>query len=134
MKKVVISGSVKLQDEINNWINIFSKKNYEILDYPKKIEENEFIASYPSIHKTFYENIINADILFIMNEDKDNIRGYIGASAFAELAFGLSQNLIYHKNLDLIIMKMPDEKVKCYEEIKLWIKLGWIKLYKEDVK
>ena len=29
MKKVVITGSVKLQAEINNWTNFFKNNNYE---------------------------------------------------------------------------------------------------------
>ena len=39
MKKVVITGSVKLQAEINNWTNFFKNNNYEVLDYPREIEE-----------------------------------------------------------------------------------------------
>ena len=130
MKKIVIAGSAKLQDEINSWIDKFEKDGYYVLDYPQKIEENSFIKQYPNIHKEFFENIINTDILFVMNEDKNNIEGYIGAETFAELAFGLSQNLLYEKNIDLVILKMPDEKVGCYNEIKLWLELGWIKMYK----
>lgn len=129
MKKIVIAGSAKLQDEINSWIDKFEKDGYHVLDYPQKIEENSFIKQYPNIHKEFFENIIYTDILFVMNEDKNNIEGYIGAETFAELAFALSQNLVYGKNIDLVILKMPDEKVSCYNEIKLWLELGWIKLY-----
>lgn len=36
MKKVVIVGSAKLQNEVNKWLEVFEKKNYKILDYPKK--------------------------------------------------------------------------------------------------
>ena len=38
-------------------------------------------------------------MLFIMNEDKNGIEGYIGYEAYAELLFGLSQNLIHQKNI-----------------------------------
>lgn len=131
MKKIVIAGSAKLQDEINYWKNYFTNKNYEILDYPRPIEEEKFIELYPDIHKTFFENIINTDILFIMNEDKNSIDGYIGAESYAELTFGLAQNLVYDKRIDLIIMKMPSNKVLCYDEIKLWLELGWIKIFDE---
>lgn len=130
MKKIVIAGSSKLQDKIKYWLEIFNKQNYEILDYPKVIDRNNFMKLYPDIHKNFFKNITNTDILFIMNEDKNGIVGYIGAESYAELTFGLAQNLIYNKNIELVVYKMPSVEVQCYDEIKLWLKLGWIKLYK----
>lgn len=129
MKKVVIAGSAKLQDKINSWKLFFQNNNYEILDYPKPIAEEKFLELYPNIHKSFFENIIKTDILFIMNEDKNGIEGYIGAESYAELTFGLAQKLVYNKNIDLIILKMPSNKVQCYDEIKLWLEIGWIKLF-----
>lgn len=132
MKKIVIAGSAKLQDKINCWKSIFMNKEYEILDYPKSIDKEKFIELYPDVHKTFFDNITKTDILFIMNEDKNGIDGYIGAETYAELTFGLAQNLIYNKNIDLIILKMPSNRVQCYDEIKLWLELGWIKLYDKN--
>lgn len=129
--KVVISGSAKLQKEINNWREIFANKNYQILDYPKPIEEEQFIKLYPNIHKDFLDHITQTDILFIMNEDKNGIVGYIGYETFAELLFGLSQKLIYNKDIEIIILKMPSPDVGCYKEIHLWLSLGWIKLYSD---
>ncbi len=132
MKKVVIAGSAKLQNDINYWKQKFSDNGYEVLDYPKEIEKEKFMELYPSVHKEFFKNITKTDILFIMNEDKNEIIGYIGAESFAELTFGLAQKLVYGKNIELVILKMPSKEVQCYEEIDLWIKLGWIKLYKEE--
>ncbi len=70
-------------------------------------------------------------MLFIMNEDKNGIVGYIGYETYAELLFGLSQKLIYNKNIELIVYKIPSD-IGCYEEINLWLELGWIKLYEEE--
>lgn len=131
MKKVVISGSSKLQDKVKYWVHHFKEKGYEVIDYPKPIDKEKFMELYPNIHKDFCKSIIQADILFIMNEDKNNLQGYIGAAVFAELAFGLTQNLIYNKNIDLVVYKMPSVEVQCYDEIKLWLELGWIQLYRK---
>lgn len=133
MKKVVIAGSAKLQKEINKWINYFETRNYEVIDYPKEIEESRFIELYPDIHTEFLQNITTTDILFIMNEDKNNIEGYIGYEAYAELLFGLSQKLIYNKSIELIIYKVPSRNIGCYDEVNLWLELGWIKLFKENI-
>ena len=132
MKKVVVSGSAKLQNDINYWKQKFSDNNYEILDYPKAIEKGKFMELYSSVHKEFFENITKTDILFIMNEDKNGKIGYVGAESFAELTFGLAQKLVYGKNIELVILKMPSKEIQCYEEIDLWLKLGWIRLYEEE--
>lgn len=132
MKKIVIAGSAKLQKDIKYFKEYFENKDYIILDYPKQIDESKFIEIYPNVHKNFFECITKTDILFIMNEDKNGINGYIGAETFAELTFGLAQNLVYDRNIELIIFKMPSEEVACYDEINLWLKLGWIKLYEGD--
>lgn len=131
MKKVVIAGSAKLQQEIQNWREFFINKGYEVLDYPKKIDETKFMEVYTNVHKEFFENITKTDILFIMNEDKEGKSGYIGAESFAELTFGLAQKLVYNKNIELVVLKMPSKDVQCYEEIDLWLKLGWISLYEK---
>ncbi len=132
MKKVVIAGSAKLQSDINRWKQKFSNDNYEVLDYPKGIEKEKFMELYPNVHKEFFENITKTDVLFIMNEDKNGKIGYIGAESFAELTFGLAQKLVYGKNIELVILKMPSTDIGCHEEINLWLKLGWIKLYEEE--
>ena len=131
MKKVVIAGSAKLQQEIQNWRKFFINKGYEVLDYPKKIDETKFMEVYPNVHKEFFENITKTDMLFIMNEDKNGKSGYIGAESFAELTFGLAQKLVYNKNIELVVLKMPSKDVQCYEAIDLWLKLGWISLYEK---
>ncbi|MEG0329337.1 MAG: hypothetical protein RSA91_07440 [Bacilli bacterium] len=70
MKKLVIAGSAKLQSDINYWKQIFSNDNYEVLDYPKVIGKEKFMELYLSVHKKI-EHITKTDILFIMNEDKN---------------------------------------------------------------
>ncbi len=129
MKKVVISGSASLQDKVDYWFKYFKNLNYEVLDYPRKINEERFLELYPDVHKNFFETTIICDTFFLMNEDKKNLEGYIGAEAFAELCFAVAQNLIYNKNIDIYIYKYLGEKVQCYEEINLWLHLGWIKIW-----
>lgn len=130
MKKLVISGSAKLQKELQALLAKLKDK-YEILDYPKTIENKNFMSDYPKIHQQFYQNIINADTLLIFNEDKNNISGYVGSAAFAELAFGVILKLVYKKDIEIYIYKMPSENVQSYDEINLYLKLGWIKVWNE---
>lgn len=126
--KVVIAGSAGLRDEIQKWIQYWNNKEYEVLNYPRAIPRGDFEKFYPEVHTQFFKDITEADMLFIANGKKNDIDGYIGAETFAELGFGLAQNLVYGKNIKLILAHMPAKEVACYNEVVLWLKLGWIEI------
>ncbi|MDI6821239.1 MAG: hypothetical protein QMD65_03675 [Patescibacteria group bacterium] len=44
-------------------------------------------------------------------------------------ADGLMQNLISGQKIKIILAKTPSSKVQSFEEIKLWLKLGWVKIF-----
>ena len=132
MKKIVISGSSKLQDKVNFWLAYFKNKNYEILDYPKFIEEKNYEKELPKVYKDFYTALENTNVFFLMNEEKNGIKGYIGASAIAELTYVVILNLIHNKNIDIYILNMPSQEVSSYDEVKFWLDMGWIKLFDRE--
>lgn len=128
-KKVVIIGSVALQTEIKKCLEYWSEQaDHIVIDYPQVISDADFMNEYPKVHLGFLKHIAEADILFVANEDKNNIEGYIGAETFAEIGFGIAQNKLYNKNIEIILAKMPSANVQSFEEIGLWLKLGWIKV------
>ena len=129
MKKIVISGSSKLQDKVEYWISYFKNLNYEILDYPKHTEPSEYEKTLPNIYKNFYMALENTDVYFLMNEEKNGIKGYIGASSIAELTYVVILNLIHNKNIEIYILNMPSKEVSSYDEVKFWLNMGWIKLF-----
>lgn len=133
MKKIVISGSSKLQDKVNDWIKHFEEQGYEILDYPKSVELKNYEKELPIIYKEYYTNLEKTDIYFLMNEAKNGIEGYIGASAISELTYVVIQNLIHNKNIDIYILNMPSKEVSSYDEVSFWLQVGWIKIYEKDV-
>jgi hypothetical protein len=131
-KKVVIAGSASLQEKIQYWKKLWEDNGYFVINYPSPISSESFLVEYPRVHTDFFKNITETDILFVMNEDKNGIVGYLGAESFAETCFGVAQNLVNDKNIKVILLQMPEERVQSYEEISLWLKLGWIKLYNSD--
>lgn len=74
----------------------------------------------------------NTDIYFLMNEEKNGIKGYIGASAIAELTYVVILNLIHNKNIEIYILNMSNEDVSSYDEVKFWLDMGWIKLFSKE--
>ena len=101
------------------------------MDYPKKVEEENLMIDLPKIYTDFYTALENTDVFFVMNEEKNGIKGYIGASAIAELTYVVVLNLIHNKNIEIYILNMPSKEVSSYEEVKFWLDIGWIKLYNE---
>lgn len=132
MKKIVISGSSKLQDKVNYWLKHFKSKGYIILDYPKLIQQNNYVKQLPKVYKDFYTALEDTDVYFLMNEEKNGIKGYIGASSIAELTYVVILNLIHNKNIDIYILNMPSEAVSSYDEVKFWLDMGWIKIYDSE--
>ncbi len=132
MKKIVISGSSKLQDKVNYWLDYFKNKKYEIIDYPKFIEHDNYEKELAKVYKDFYTALENTNVFFLMNEEKNGIKGYIGASAIAELTYVVILNLIHNKNIDIYILNMPSQEVSSYDEVKFWLDMGWIKLFDRE--
>lgn len=64
MKKVVISASSSLLDEINKWIKFFQDKGFNVFNYSKSIKDENFLVDFPPAHKEFYETLNDADIHF----------------------------------------------------------------------
>ena len=61
----------------------FENKDFDVLNYPKPIKGDNFLEEFPSVHKEFYETLDKTDILFVANEHKNNMGGYIGPAVFA---------------------------------------------------
>ena len=116
-RKIVIAGSALFYKEAQELKDELEKKKYIVLDYPKKIDvSNKY--EYKKNYETFYNNLSKTDDILLLNLDKNNIEGYIGYESFAEL------------NHKIYIYKMPSEEVGCYDEIKQFLDLGYIEIYK----
>lgn len=94
MKKLVISGSAKFEKEIKKWVEYFKEHNYDVIQYSKKIDQsNELI--YKDVYINFYNALEEADCLFVLNEEKNGIKGYVGPQVYAEMSYIIVQ--IYYK-------------------------------------
>jgi len=128
-KQVVIAGSAKMQSAVETWKTYWEEKEGHVVsNFPKPIPRETFLSEYPQVHEDFFKDIEQADVLFIANEDKNETEGYIGAETFAEIVFGIAQNLLHEKQIDIILAKMPSKAVQSHEEITLWITLGWLRV------
>lgn len=130
MKKLIISGSSKLQDRINYWHGFFEGQGYEVLDFPTAVPfDTEHASEITDIYTSYYQNLDRADVLFVMNEDKNGIEGYIGTSTISEITYVIVNNLNHGKKTEILFLQMPSAEQNCYEEVSFWLSQDWIKLY-----
>jgi hypothetical protein len=126
MQKVTIAGSASLEAEVLKWKEHWEQKGFLVLDYPRPIHPDSFLSEYPSVFKNFFDHVAQSDIFFVMNENKNGVRGYIGAETFAELAYSVYLKMKSGMSPEITILQRPDAKARGSEEIKLWERLGLI--------
>src|SRR3989344_6981113 len=116
MKKVVIAGSASLQDRVAHWEQFWESRGHIVTASPRKISREKYEEKYPAVHAEFYAALNDADIVFIMNEDKNGMSGYIGAETFAELAYVVANGLLGKQQTRVMLLKIPEDRVQSYEE------------------
>ena len=129
MRKIVIAGSAKFYKEALELKKELEDMNYNVIDYPKNINVN-IEEEYKQAYERFYESLNKTDDLILLNLDKNGIEGYIGYESFAELSSLVVKKIQINNNHMIYIYKMPSKEVGCYDEIKHFLELGYIKLFK----
>jgi len=129
MRKIVIAGSAKFYKEALELKKELENKDYKVIDYPKNINVN-IEEEYKQAYERFYDNLSKTDDLILFNLDKNGIEGYIGYESFAELSYLVVKKIQVNNDHKIYIYKMPSKEVGCYDEIKHFLELGYIELYK----
>ena len=129
MRKIIIAGSATFYKESFDIKSELENKDYEVIDYPKKIRD-DIELEYKEAYETFYDNLSKADYLLLLNLDKKGIEGYIGYESFAELSNLVVKKIQKNNAHKIYIYKMPSKEVGCYDEIRRFIELRYIELFK----
>ena len=129
MRKIVIAGSAKFYKEALELKKELENKDYNVIDYFKNINVN-IEEEYKQAYERFYDNLSKTDDLILFNLDKNGIEGYIGYESFAELSYLVVKKIQVNNDHKIYIYKMPSKEVGCYDEIKHFLELGYIELYK----
>lgn len=130
-KKVVISASASLPQEIEKWHNHWLSKGYAVIS-PVIFSSLDYPFHYPTEHAQFCKDLETADIHFVANEDNKGEEGYIGTGVFTELAYRICRNITSDKDSEIILLKMPSSGSKFYQEINRWREVGWLKIFSEN--
>ena len=129
MRKIIIAGSATFYKEAFIMKKELENKNYDVIDYPRNIDDSVEVE-YRQAYERFYESLSKTDDLLLLNLDKNGIEGYIGYESFAELSNLVVKKIQVNNDHKIYIYKMPSKEVGCYDEIKHFLELGYIELYK----
>lgn len=122
--QIAIAGSAKLLDRIEFWREWWQKRGAEILAYPQAVP----VERYPELYQHYFSALNHIDLLFVMNEDRMSIKGYIGPQTFAEMSYVNARNLSSDQQVRIVLLKQPSPSVACYDEVKCWLELGWAEI------
>lgn len=128
MNKVVICASAMFYKEAQEWKVKLEDMGYEVIRTIQSINEND-INQYQKTHQEHYAKMAECDVLFVLNLEKKDIPGYIGASVFAEIAFAIGLNLVLNKNIQIFYLNPIPTNLPYTDELTKWQKLGWIKQF-----
>lgn len=130
-KRIVICASASFEKEIIDWKNKLGGLNYEVIKYPEKIGQNNFLKDYELEFSDHYKAIKNSNAIIALNLDKNSIAGYIGAGVFAEIAFAIGLNRTSDKKIEVYYVNpISNGKLPYSDELELWQKLQWIRQFK----
>lgn len=127
-RKLVICASAKFYKEAQEWKNKLENMGYSVIRTIQSIDENS-IDQYKQTHKDHYSKMSGCDIVLVLNLEKRGISGYIGASVFAEIAFAIGLNLVFNKNIQILLVNPLPKESPYIDELTKWEKLGWIKQF-----
>jgi predicted RNA-binding protein with PUA domain len=97
--KIVICGSMKVCRKMIEVRDELEKMRYNVL-LPRHTEEYAEMNTSDHVHnesvknkinhdliRDYYNEIKNSDAILVVNEDLNNIKGYIGGNSFLEMGF-----------------------------------------------
>lgn len=129
MKKVVICASNTFYEDAEKWKPKLENLGYKVIKSVEKLDNNS-IENYSVSHESHYKKILDCDILFILNLEKNQIKNYIGPSVFAEIAFAIGLNLSLKKKIKIYCLNPIPLNLSYSTELNLWYNLGWISSWK----
>ena len=128
----VISGSASLQGEMEKWRTYWEERKFDVLAWPIPIPAESFAKEWPEVHRKFYEALYQTDIVFVANEAKNGIAGYVGPNVFAEISFAVGLSLVRKKEIRILLLHVPLDPSPYGEALRSWMENGWVEIFQKD--
>lgn len=128
-RKIVICASEAFYKEAEDWKRKLENEGYDVIRSIEVIGKT--VQAYQTTHTEHYRKIAEADILFVLNLEKNGISNYIGPSVFAEISFAIGLNIAFGKKIEIFCLNQLPKKLPYSDELNKWKELDWIKVWKE---
>jgi len=134
--KIVLCGSMKFVEQMKEWKDKLESKGYKVytptlFDFHKVRDEDGNLEEFENIKrretKNHFEKVKMADILLILNYDKDGKINYIGGNTFAEISYAIALNLCHGKNIKIYTINPLPQNSHYFEELSAWGIKQWSK-------
>lgn len=133
-KKVVLCGSMQFIEQMRMWKDKLEKRGYDVdtptlFDFHQVRDKEGDLEKFYEIKrretKNHFEKVEGADMLLILNYDKNGVRNYIGGNTFAEVAYAVALNYCDRRQIDIrtlnpIPLSLPYSEELFAWEIKQW--------------
>lgn len=128
-KTVVICGSMRFVGQMKDWKKRLQSQGYEVdvptlFDFHKVRDGDGDLEKFEEIKrkesKKHFEKVKKADMLLILNYDKDGKKNYIGGNTFAEIAYAVALNYCHKKNIEMYTVNPLPKQSPYYEELSAW--------------
>ena len=133
-EKVTICGSMRFLDKMKSWKQKLESQGYEVFiptpfdfhtvrDEEKDLERFEEIKRRETKHH--FQRVELADVLIVLNYDKDGKKNYVGGNTFAEISYAVALNLCHGRSIRIYTINPLPEDSWCYEELHAWGIMQW---------
>lgn len=128
-KKVVICGSMRFINEMKKWQKKLESQGYEVevprlVDFHKVRDKDGDLEKFEEIKRresrNHFEKIKAADVVLVLNYDKDGNKNYIGGNSFAEIAYAIALNFCHGRKIKIYTINPLPPEVPYYEELSAW--------------
>ncbi|MEK6903249.1 MAG: hypothetical protein AABW64_01210 [Nanoarchaeota archaeon] len=128
-QKVVICGSMRFLEKMKYWKEFLESKGYSVdtptlIDFHKIRDKDNNIKEFEHVKrretKNHFEKVKSADILLILNYDKDGKKNYIGGNTFAEISYAVALNLCHGRSIEIFTVNPLPEDAHFFEELSAW--------------
>lgn len=125
---------MKFLAQMKEWQQKLESQGYEVyvptlFDFHKIRDEDNDLKKFEESKrretKNHFEKVKVADILLILNYDKNEKKNYIGGNTFAEIAYAVALNLCHNKNIEIYTINPLPKDSPYYEELHAWQIQQW---------
>ena len=133
-KKITICGSMKFLEHMKEWKEKLEKQGHIVFaptsnDFHKVRDEDDNLEKFEEIKRTetknHFQKVEQANVILIMNYDKNGKKNYIGGNTFAEIAYAIALNYCHGKKIEIYTVNPLPEDSSFYEELHAWNVRQW---------